>query len=169
MDSASLTDTLAQHREQSRSRAFLSGARAFDAHRALQLGNPAVIETSHGAVEIRLREGADTTRIDLCRNGMWITDDKGISAFYYKFTDRIPFHAVLMLDAERGGRLHQLIRNAEGPLHDKIRLKDLSKDDRRDLTVALGEIREWILANTRQVRAESFGVDRFLAFDFGRE
>ena len=33
------------------------------------------------------------TRVDLCRNGMWITDDKNIPGFYYKFQDRIPFHA----------------------------------------------------------------------------
>lgn len=167
LDSTMLADTLAQHQEQTRSRAFLSGGRAFDAHRALRFGKSAVIETSQGAVEIRLKEGVDTTRVDLCRNGMWITDDKRISAFYYKFTDRIPFHAVLLLNAEQGGRLHQLIRNAEGPLHDKIRLKDLSKKDRRDLTAALGEIRAWILENTTEVAGDSFGVDHFLAFDFG--
>ena len=167
LDSSTLADTLAQHREETRSRAFLSGGRAYSAHRALRFGDSAVIETSQGAVEIRLKQGADTTRIDLCRNGMWITDDKGISAFYYKFTDRIPFHAVLMLDAERGGRLHQLVRNAEGPLHDKIRLKDLSKNDGRDLTAAFGEIRKWILEHTTEVTGDSFDVDHFLAFDFG--
>lgn len=167
LDRSSLARTLAQHQEQRRSRAFLSGARAFDAHRAFQFGDRAVIDTSQGAVEIRLKERADTTRIDLCRNGMWITDDKGISALSYKFTDRIPFHAVLLLDADRGGRLHQLVRNAEGPLHDKIRLKDLSKDDRKDLTSALREIREWVLANTQQVTGDSFGVDDFLSIDFG--
>ena len=167
LDKSTLADTLAQHRTETRSRAFLSGGRAFDAHRALRFGKPAVVETSQGVVEIRIKEGVDRTRVDLCRNGMWITDDKGISAFYYKFTDRIPFHAVLMLNAEQGGRLHQLIRNAEGPLHDKIRLKDLSKNDRKDLTAALGEIREWILENTTEVTGDSFGVDHFLAFDFG--
>ena len=167
LDASTLVHTLKQHRERKRSRAFLSGARAFDAHRAVQFGEQRVVETSQGEVRVRLLQGTDITRIDLCRNGMWITDDKGISALYYKFTDRVPFHAVLLLDAGRGGRLHQLVRDAEGPLHDKIRLKDLSKDERKDLQRALGEIRDWILANTLEAGGDSFGVDDFLALDFG--
>ncbi len=167
LGASTLADTLDKHRERKRSRAFLSGARAYDAHRAFRFGRREVVRTSQGDVEVRLCEGAETTRIDLCRNGMWITHDKSIAAFRAKFTDRVPFHAVLVLDAERGGRLHKLVRDAEGPLHDTIRLKDLSRDDRRDLTAALGEIREWILANTRKVDGDSFGVDDYLALDFG--
>ena len=169
LDASTLEDKLREHRERKRSRAFLSGARAFEAYRAVQLGEPGVIETSQGKIEVWLRQGTETTRIDLCRNGMWIADDKGIPGFYYKFTDRVPFHAVLLLDAERGGRLHQLVRDAEGPLHDKIRLKDLSKVERTDLRVALGEIRESILANTRQAGGDSFDIDDFLAIDFGED
>jgi len=168
LDASTLADTLSQHRERKRSRAFLSGARAYDAHRACCFGKREVVETSQGEVEIRLIENAETTRIDLCRNGMWIADDTRINSFQRSyFTDRVPFHAVLVLDAEQGGRLHKLVRDAEGPLHDTIRLKDLSRGDRRDLKAAFGEIREWILANTRKIDGDSFGVDDYLALDFG--
>ena len=160
LDASTLPSQLANNREKKRSRAFLSGARAHDAHQAFLKGRPAVVNTSQGDVHIRLYQSAETTRIDLCRNGMWITDDKGISSFYYKFADRMPFHAVLLLDA--GPRIHSLVRDAEGPLHDTIRLKDLSRGDKRDLQSAFAEIREWILDNTEQIRGDSFGVEDFL-------
>ena len=167
LDATTLPSQLAANREEKRSKSFLSGARAYDAHRAFQMGSRSVVKTSQGDVHIRLLKGAEATRVDLCRNGMWITDDKGISSFYYKFTDRMPFHALLLLDA--GPRIHRLVRDAEGPLHDKIRLKDLSRDDKRDLQRALGDIRDWILTKTDKVRGDSFGVEDFLAIDFGME
>ena len=167
LDATTLSSQLANNREKKRSRAFLSGARAYDAHQAFLRGRAAVVNTSQGEINIRLYKSAETTRIDLCRNGMWITDDKGISSFYYKFADRMPFHAVLLLDA--GPRIHSLVRDAEGPLHDTIRLKELSRSDKRHLQIAFAEIREWILENTEQIRSDSFGVEDFLALDFGPE
>ena len=84
------------------------------------------MDTCQGNVRVQLlnRELGDT-RIDLCRNGMWITDDKGIPGFYYKFQDLSPFHALILLDSSTGGHLHNLVRSAENPLHDKITVKHL--------------------------------------------
>ena len=167
LESSNLLQTLAGHRDKKRAGAFLSGARAFDAFAAVKHGRAEAIETSFGRIGIHLREAAETTRIDLCRKGMWITDDKGIPGFYYKFTDRVPFHAVLTLDAEDGSTLHDLVRDSEGPLHDKIRAKDLSKVKQRQLRKALGEVRDWILEHTTLVDGDSYGVDDFLSIDFG--
>ena len=171
LDRSTLPEVLDEHRGQKRSGEFLSGHRAFDAHAAFRTGDRHVIDTEAGAVAIHLRETPDaTTRIDLCRNGMWITDDKsptGIPGFYYSFTDRIPFQAVLCLDADEGRDLHDLIRIAEGPLHDSIRLKRLPSASRTQCRNALNEIKAWILDHTRAIQSDSYTPNDFLALDFG--
>ena len=173
LDRTSLPDILSQHQGQKRSGAFLSGHRAFDAHRAFRNGRRHIIETEAGAISIHLREDpTGTTRIDLCRNGMWITDDRsstGIPGFYYSFTDRIPFHAVLSLNADDGHDLHDLIRIAEGPLHDSIRVKRLPPADQSRCRKALREVRAWILNHTKAIQSDSYTPDDFLTLDFGDE
>lgn len=164
LDASNLADTLAECRDQKRAQAFLSGARAYDAYSALRFGASEEVQTQQGAVWVSLHKGTEKTHVDLCRNGMWITDDKKTPGFYYKFGDRSPFHAVLLLDRD-GGNLHELVRNAEGPLHDAIRLKDLSKADANDLRSALAEVRDWLLDHTDEISGESFDVDDFLVIE----
>ena len=103
---------------------------------------------------------------------MWITDDRssaGIPGFYYKFADRIPFQAVLSLNADDGHNLHELIRIAEGPLHDSIRVKRLPRADQTRCRKALSEIRTWILDHTKPIQSDSYTPDDFLTLDFGDE
>ena len=167
---STLRAVLEANRHQKRSQAFLSGQRAFDAHDAFQFGKPHVVETKQGKIRVRIRERpSGTPRVDLCRNGMWITDDKNIPGFYYQFQDRQPFHALLLLDSQSGGRLHELVRNAEGPLHDKLDARQrLSKPEERDLRDAFGEVREWLRSTVPEIGSESYSPDDFLALDFGQ-
>ena len=173
LDRSTLREVLAEHQDQKRSGAFLSGSRAFHAHQAFRNGRGHSIETEAGTIAIHLRETPEaSTRIDLCRNGMWITDDRsstGIPGFYYKFADRIPFQAVLSLNADDGRDLHELIRIAEGPLHDSIRVKRLPRADQTRCRKALNEIRTWILDHTRPIQSDSYTPDDFLTLDFGDE
>ena len=65
-------------------------------------------------------------RVDLFRDGMWITDSlPGMHAS--DFSDRKPFHAVLLLDRGDGGQLLDIINKAEGPDHNSLDLRRLSK------------------------------------------
>lgn len=171
LDRSTLRSVLAANREEKRSPAFLSGQRAFDAHDALQFGKPYVFTTKLGKIGVRVRErSSGNPRVDLCRNGMWITDDKNIPGFYYRFQDRKPFHALLLLDSQSGNRLHELVRNAEGPLHDKLDAKQrLSKPEARELRDAFGEIRERLRAMVPEIGSDSYSPDDFLALDFGEE
>ena len=173
LDRSTLREVLAEHQVQKRSGAFLSGNRAFHAHRAFRNGRRYAIETEAGTIAIHLRETPEAaTRIDLCRNGMWITDDRssaGIPGFYGKFGDRIPFQAVLSLNADDGRDLHKLIRIAEGPLHDSIRVKRLLRADQTRCRKALNEIRTWIFDHTRPIQSDSYTPDDFLTLDFGDE
>ena len=174
LDRSTLLDVLTNHRNQKRADAFLNGQRAFNAHRAFRSGRRRVVETASGALAVHLQESPEgATRIDLCRNGMWITDDKrssgGIPGFYYKFRDRVPFQAVLSLDARDGGELHDLVSDAEGPLHDSIRLKPLPNDRQSKCKNAFDEIRNWILDNTQPIQSDAYKPSDFLALDFGEE
>ena len=169
LDRSTLKGVLAANRNEKRSKAFLSGQKAFDAHEALRFGKAHVVRTGIGQIRILIRERASgSPRVDLCRNGMWITDDKKIPRFYYSFQDRKPFHALLLLDSVSGGRLHELVRNAEGPLHDKLDVRQrLSKPEARELRQAFAEIRDWIRSMVPEIGSDSYSPDDFLALDFG--
>ena len=168
LDGRNISTVLYNSQDKRRSRAFISGQKAYEAHETLKRGtNHSSVKTSYGSLQIRLLQKASgTPRIDLCRNGMWITDDKNIPGFYYKFRDRRPFHALLLLDSD-GGELHRLVREAEGPLHDKLHVKDLDGDDRRAIKSAFAEVREWLLAHTDEVSDSPFTSDDYLTLNFG--
>ncbi len=167
LDDSNLGTVLADHRDMQRTKAFLNGRRAYEAHDVYRSGHKRVIQTAAGAIKVRLREKADgITRVDLCRNGMWITDK--IPSVTGNLADQMPFHAVLSLDAERGGDLHRYIRDAEGPLHDSIAVHRLPKPELRACRAALRQIRDWLVKHTRAVEAgAAYLVDDFLALDFG--
>lgn len=171
LDHSTLQAVLEENRNEMRSKAFLSGQKAFNAHDALQFGTPRVFRTKLGEIRVRIREhSSGNPRVDLCRNGMWITDDKNIPGFYYRFQDRKPFHAILLLDSQSGERLHEFVRNAEGPLHDKLDSKQrLAKSEARELSDAFGEIREWLRSVVPEIGSDSYSPDDFLALDFGED
>lgn len=146
-------------------RGFIAGAAAFAAYRVYATGSSNKILTRGGAIHVYLEKKSDgPPRVDLCRNGMWITKD--IPGFQGKFADRVPFHMVLTLDASSGGELCDLIKRAEGPLHNSIELKTLNAEDRKRCREILGEIWDWIERNTETIKSDSYTLDDFLAIDF---
>ena len=171
LDASNLRDVLENNRNQKRVRGFLSGQKAFAAHEVLRLGKTRVVKTDLGDIRVQiLPRSSGTARIDLCRNGMWIADDKRIPGFYYKFADRRPFHALFKLDADSGGRFHELVRNAEGPLHDKLDVRQrLSQSEARQLRKAFAELRAWLRSKVPKVSSQSYSPDDFLSLDFGHD
>ena len=170
LDQITLPDVLEEQKDKRRAAAFLNGRRAFEAHRAYRGGTRHSISTRSGQVEIRIRENPDgNTRVDLCRNGMWITDDRRIPGFQQKFADQVPFHAVLSLNAREGKELYDYLRLAEGPLHDSITIKRLPEDDGKACRRALREIVDWILKNTPVIKSDSYVPPDYLTLDFGEE
>ena len=168
LDKFTLLSVLDAQKDRRRAAAFLNGRRAFEAHRAYETGTRHRISTSAGKIDIRLLESnAGNTRIDLCRNGMWITDDRRIPGFQQKFTDQVPFHAVLSLNACDGQNLHEYLRLAEGPLHNSITIKRLPEQDGKACRKALGEIVTWILENTPKVQSDAYVPPDYLSLDFG--
>lgn len=168
VDADTLPDVLESAREEKRARFFLNGSRAFEAHRVLMEADAREVMTGEGLATVRLRlDVGGPTRIDLCRNGMWIT--QSLPGFQGHFTGRRPFQALVLVDSGTGGTLHDLLRKAEGPLHDNLAMKSVLPRDRRALRGALKEIREFLKAEVPEVGAESFRPDDFLALDFGED
>ena len=167
LDEITLTSELEKHKDQRRAVAFLNGRRAFEAHQAYRTGEEHCIPTSVGKIDIRLlRLSSGNTRIDLCRNGMWITEGRSIPGFSQQFADHMPFHAVLSLNARDGRQLHDLVRIAEGPLHDSITIKRLPEADRWTCRTALREIVAWILEHVPQIESDSYRPPDYLSLDF---
>jgi len=166
LDRDALSDVLKAHRDKKRSPGLISGLKAFEAHQIFQRGSCQEFRTSKGAIEIHLADNPEgITRVDLCRNGMWITND--LPGFYGKFADRAPFHAVLSLKAENGGRLHKFVRQAEGPLHDKLATKRLDQPERSEFLKAMHEIVEELRQQTDVLQSDAFVSEEFLTLDFG--
>lgn len=174
LDHLTLKEVLAKHRDEKRSHAFLNGGKAFEAHQVLSTGKRHTIPTDLGKIEVSILSHSsdnsfDNRRVDLCRNGMWIAEDKRIPRFYYAFQNQQPFRALLMLDSKQGNRLYELIRDAEGPLHDKLDTERLSERDRSDLRKSLGEIRDWLRNHVPKAGGDSYSPDDVLAIDFGED
>ena len=71
---------------------------------------------------------------------MWIAYNKDIPRFGYSLSVLKPFHALLL--TKSGNPLHDLIRDAEGPLHNSLNAKQMSKKEKAKLYQALDEIKE---------------------------
>ena len=167
LDASNVAKVVIEHSQKKRARAFLSGEEAYNAYQALKFGKRHNVETSCGSLRIQLHDKpTGPPRVDLCRNGMWITDDSKIPGFYYKFRDRRPFHALLLLDPS-DDEIYRLVRAAEGPLHDKLDLKSMREVDRKKLRTVFVELREWIMANTAEIGNTSFMAQEHLKLDFG--
>lgn len=101
------------------------------------------------------------TRVDLFRNGMWITDN----VFALKradFANRQPFHAVIEIEAEESGDLHKLIRKAEGPMHDTLSFALLSREEQAELKKSLRQLADRIKKQVPEIGTEEYRIDDFL-------
>ena len=144
LDHTTIRATLAEYRDQRRAYSkFLSGSRAAAALDTVEKGDDVSVETEVGNVALKLRKLDDgKTSIELCRNGMWITNKLPGKLREANFASLKPFHCVVLLkaEAEDAGSIHRLVRKAEGPLHNEVSLKKLRTDERKQVYKALEAI-----------------------------
>lgn len=139
VDRNAIGDILTQAASQRRAAGggWLAGAHAFRAWETLRDGR--VLSTPFGeGVEVYFRElgSAERSRVNLFRDGMWITysaPDLGTGAF----GGVRPFDAVLSLS---GGDLYRLVREAEEPEHRGLDKRRLGNKDGRELQDSLRKI-----------------------------
>ena len=146
-----------------------SGQNAHSIYLVLIQGEHHVVDTEFGRASVWLSVSPPmgSTRVDLFRNGMWITDNIP-NLNRSDFANRHPFHAVVM--PEQGGELHRLIREAEGPMHNELSLKRLSDRAAKDkLRGATRAIAQWLQNRVPELGAEEYTPDDFLVVETGGE
>ena len=164
LDHTTIEATLRKFSDEKRARnKFLSGSRALAAFETVQAGQDITVETDVGSVSLKLRLVDDgKTSIDLCRNGMWITNRLPSKLRDSQFAGLKPFHCVLLLNA-KDGRIHQLVRKAEGPLHNDVVLKRLQPTERKELTKAMEAVADRIRAHVPVYSNERFKIPDVLS------
>ena len=132
---------------------WIAGSQAFRAWKTLEYGrrlNTDALEAGHLRIWFRNLEtdGRRSTRVNLFRNGMWITRDApGLQRA--DFADVMPFNAVVSVV---GGRLYELVRGAEGPEHRGIEPKRLVASDRIELKEQLRRVGQVLRSEAVELR-----------------
>ena len=161
LDAENLHTVLEEYRMKKRSTdSFLSGSRAYEALLTLETGKSVKVKTEMGDMEIMLRYPIDEgiTRVDLCRNGMWITDR--LPKFHNQFGELQAFHCVLPL--RKNISVNRLVRKTEGPLHNSLFLNQLSKEEKKQLNDVFNSIREKLHEEVPKLSNEIFRPDDIL-------
>ena len=97
--------------------------------------------------------------ISIWRNGMHITRKHlGLSRRW--FGNKKFFNCIVSLSGKSRphSHAHDLIKNAESPLHDRIERQRLKVNERKELASLLKEIREWILEHATDSGGESLDL-----------
>ena len=151
--------------EQKWARNFISGVNAAQAYETSVSGKEYLVDTGCGTVKIRVRDlpAGGKSRIDLCRNGMWITNKFPVGALDpAKFGDRKPFHCLINV-RHSDGEIHKLIRQSEEPLHNSIKaIKWLKAPDKAKLRGAFNKIAAALDAQLEKLNEDNFSVEDFL-------
>lgn len=145
-----------------------SGQNAYQILQALTNGNPRYVSIKQGKTRISLVTPFPNgpSRIDLFRNGMWITDSIPLLGTA-DFASRQPFHAVIEIDAKDGGELQRLIRKAEGPMHDNLFFENLLESEKKKLKQSFSKIKDWINGQVPEITSDAYTVDDFLVVSPG--
>ena len=164
LDHSTIEATLRKFSDEKRTHSkFLSGSRAFAAFGTVQTGQEVIVKTDVGNISLKLQViDNGKTSIDLCRNGMWITNRLPSKLRESQFSGLKPFHCVFLLNAE-DGKIHQLVRKAEGPLHNDVVLKRLQPTEKKELEEALEAIADKIRAHVPVYSSERFKIPDVLS------
>ncbi len=151
---------------------FLVGSKANSAYECLKYGESYSKEVLGGTIKIVIHQRPGKPRVHLCRNGMWITSNNqpaggGIPGFYAKFEDHEPFEALLLVSAPASGRFHDLVRNAEGPMHNLLDISQLPGDEQKELKGAFKTLVTWIKEKIPKISHDEYIPDDFLNFADG--
>jgi len=128
----------------------------------LDNGHNKIITTYEGDVKVYYKLSENTTKLAICRNGMWIKDSIPSPLNPATFIENMPFNALIL--AQKGTNFSTLIRRAEGNLHNDIKLNRFSndkagKEKRIRLSNALKEIKDFLSNIVEKNVNDSFDVD----------
>ena len=167
LDKSNIDETLEKFGDERRTRGgFLSGSRALAAFETIEKGEDVSVDAGTGRISMRWREPPQggLSRVELCRNGMYITDDLP-RLQRARFADFKPFHCVILLDSN-DGEIHRLVRKAEGPLHNRLEARKwLFKEEKAALDKAMKAVFSKLREILPRHDAEEFEIADVMAID----
>ena len=115
-----------------------------------------IVKTDGCSMRILYRQhGVATTKIALCRNGMWITNNVPLVG-PGDFAKHAAFEALLLCDAS--DPCGDLVRMAEGNLHNELKLMSIEdKQERQKLRKIFQGVRSHLQSAIEEQDEESFG------------
>ena len=165
LDHSNLLSKLNMFKEHKRSK-YASGRDAYRAYQTMQCKDTTIKidEDTHIVVKLRrdLYDGEGASDIGLCRNGMWITKTEHISGALarHHFNSYAPFHCLVLLNSHgKHGKVHNLVRKAEGPLHNEIYKKNLDTQDKKLFDKTWRALRLHLQENLDKLQYHSFTID----------
>ena len=143
---------------------FIAGERAAEAYETAIHGNREPLDVGCGKVELRWRYLNDGTGlVDLCRNGMWIADRSDLPRFQGRFSDRRPFHCLIVVITQANNEIHDLINLSEGPLHVTLdRMDSLEENKKNTLKDAFEKIAKYLEENLEKSNQKISDIEGFL-------
>ena len=179
IDRGSLERCLSDIRKQKRSRrgaggGWLPGEQAYRSYETLHRGEELPVPPLDGEVPdpsvrvfFRSLSSSERTRVQVFRDGMWITH-KAPHLEFHAFGKAKPFDAVVLLSdpgSGRKGTLYDLVRGAEGPAHRHLEPRRLEPDARRRLNRMLKELGRTLADHAGTLATdEGFSPDGFAIF-----
>ena len=139
---------------------FLTVWGASEAYKTATEGREKKVDIKGEKVELRIREmESGSSCIDLCRNGMWITNRLPSSLKMDKFRNHKPFHCLIKVTSQ-DRKIHSLIRKSEGPLHNSIdgASKWINTDDQSQFYNAFDLIAKDLKGELEEVESDTFHV-----------
>ena len=172
LNNRNIEEVLAKHKDERRAK-FISGSQAYECLEALKRGEDIEFKTDSGNISGKLLtfDRGKKSRIDLCRNGMWIAYNANQGKLHSKiqnnvFNDYESFHLVLLLEAS-DGEIHQLVRAAEPPIHDQVDIRRLQTEDQAKLKTAFQQIQEQIKDRLTLIDTNTTEMDGILSLPLG--
>ena len=173
LNDENIGSVLEEYRDEKRRKNFISGSHACSAFEVLTHleRQSEVVEILSEDLHLELLKKPHyngATRIDICRNGMWVTSNRSESSLgNHRFTKKPPFHCVVLLNST-SEKIHGLVRKAESPLHNSLDgKKDLDKKEKDLLREVMESIRNKLLEVIDDLQEKNFWVDDFLNFPSG--
>ncbi len=130
----------------------------------------ASVDWSGVRVWFRKLKPSDRSRVFVFRDGMWITDTECPSLRPSDFGGCNPFEAVVDFKWVGDGSLADLIRNAEGASHIRVRPREMEhKKEQKNLTRALKQLRNVLRDLAGDLNSKPFVPDTLKLFNTRRD
>ena len=174
LDEAMAADLLKSSQNERRSRSdAINGSKAFAIWRTLNAGQEKEVDTGFGPVKLYMRSADpdESTRINLFRSGMFITDAVPLNQAS-NFAEYRRFNAVVLFDTPRpdeDARGFELVRQSEGEKHASVDKKRLPKDKRAQFDKLLRSIREALKEMATKDDADTFTPEGFMELELSVE